>query len=188
MRSEDPAMALMAYRNTPLDVTGYSPSQLLMGRILRSGLPVLPNTLKPEWPDFKIVRENDDRAKLRTETNFNRIKGARPLQPLGTGDKVRVRLPHDKHWGEPTKIESSALQGSRSSYLVRNRKFLNKIPDPKEFFASTILKIPESPTPLVGDQDPQELNSPSVTTSLSENSGIRTRSGRLSKPVLKYQA
>ena len=45
-----------------------------MGRILRSGLPVLPNSLKLEWPDYKIVRKNNDSAKLWTDTNFNRIK------------------------------------------------------------------------------------------------------------------
>ena len=38
-KSEDPYLALMAYRSTPLEV-GYSPSELLMSRTLRTTVPI----------------------------------------------------------------------------------------------------------------------------------------------------
>ena len=42
-KSADPYNALLSYRATPLEC-GYSPSQLLMGRQVRSKIPVVPTT------------------------------------------------------------------------------------------------------------------------------------------------
>ncbi|KAA0185265.1 hypothetical protein HAZT_HAZT011156 [Hyalella azteca] len=118
----------MNYRNTPLDTTGCSPPQLLQGRKLRTRLPVLSSALLPNWPNIEGVRSMDAHAKLKSTENFNKRHGARPLPELRPGQNVRVRLPHEKKWSDlPTTI--TAQQGS-SSYLVRNRKFLQAIPDP----------------------------------------------------------
>ena len=43
-KNEDPSLGLMAYRSTPLQ-NGLSPSQLLMGRKLRTTLPTVPSNL-----------------------------------------------------------------------------------------------------------------------------------------------
>ena len=45
-KNEDPHLALLTQRTTPL-LNGLSPSQLLMGRRLRARLPVIPSTLLP---------------------------------------------------------------------------------------------------------------------------------------------
>ena len=48
-KEEDPYMALLAYRTTPLQ-NGYSPSELLMSRRLLSTVPILLKQRMPEKP------------------------------------------------------------------------------------------------------------------------------------------
>ena len=47
-KSKDPYLALLAYRTTPL-ANGEAPCQLLMGRMLRSTIPVHPMCLNPKY-------------------------------------------------------------------------------------------------------------------------------------------
>ena len=47
VKSEDPYLALLSYRSTPLE-NGYTPAELLMGRKLRSTLPLAPEKLTPK--------------------------------------------------------------------------------------------------------------------------------------------
>ena len=60
LNQNDPFLALLSYRSTPTKATGFTPSQLLMSRQLRSTVPCLPETLEPSWPDAKLVRKNDE--------------------------------------------------------------------------------------------------------------------------------
>lgn len=61
-KGEDPHKAPMAYRATPL-VHGSSPAQLLMGRNIRTPLPVCQEKLQPEWPDLQAFRKKDQDLK-----------------------------------------------------------------------------------------------------------------------------
>ena len=49
-KNEDQYPALLAYRSTPLQ-NGFSPSELLMGRRLRTEVPAMPSILKPNVQD-----------------------------------------------------------------------------------------------------------------------------------------
>ena len=60
-KSEDPHMALMIYCVTPLH-NGYSPSELLMNRKIRTTLPILDSQLKPSIPDYAGERGDDNKA------------------------------------------------------------------------------------------------------------------------------
>ncbi|MCY3930012.1 MAG: RNase H-like domain-containing protein, partial [Acidobacteria bacterium] len=55
-KAEDPYVALLAYRNTPLHL-GYSPAQLLMCRRLRTSVPTIRSLREPEIPDKFTVSQ-----------------------------------------------------------------------------------------------------------------------------------
>ncbi|ELU12606.1 hypothetical protein CAPTEDRAFT_190948 [Capitella teleta] len=60
-------LALMVYRATPITATGFSPSEIMIGRKLRTTIPALPKTLKSGMaPSQKILEENDAKAKRQT--------------------------------------------------------------------------------------------------------------------------
>ncbi|KAK2153079.1 hypothetical protein LSH36_308g02013 [Paralvinella palmiformis] len=51
MAQEDPFMALMVYRATPVAATGYSPSKPVMDRTTCTTMPTINRNLVPQWPD-----------------------------------------------------------------------------------------------------------------------------------------
>ncbi|XP_033108217.1 uncharacterized protein K02A2.6-like [Anneissia japonica] len=65
LRQNDPVLALMIYRSTPIEATGYSRAQMIMGRQPRTTLPTLAKKLQPKWPDMHKVKDNDTVAKKR---------------------------------------------------------------------------------------------------------------------------
>ena len=77
----DPFVALMEHRASPTTVTGYSPCQLLQGRIMKATLPVPVYKLKPKWPAQQQVQSNHENAKKNQAQNFNRAHGAKNHQP-----------------------------------------------------------------------------------------------------------
>ena len=101
---------MLAYRSTPLE-NGYSPSQLLVGRKLRTTLPIAPKQLKPSMPKERVVREKERKSKKRNKRNFDSRHKARELQPLQPGDTVWI--PENKSNG--TIVE----QSNPRSYTVR---------------------------------------------------------------------
>uniref|UniRef100_A0A9J8AEU2 Uncharacterized protein n=1 Tax=Cyprinus carpio carpio TaxID=630221 RepID=A0A9J8AEU2_CYPCA len=52
-----PYIALLEYRNTPLDGIGMSPAQLLMGRRLKTKLPTSTTLLTPKGSKHKQIQE-----------------------------------------------------------------------------------------------------------------------------------
>ena len=83
----DPYLALLAYRSTPLEI-GYSPSQLLMSRTLRSSIPVTCEQRRPKVADLQLLRERDKQIKVRQKDNFDSHHGVRYHTPLQTGQMV----------------------------------------------------------------------------------------------------
>ena len=57
-KADDPLLALLAYRSTPLK-NGYSPAELLMCRRLRSTVPVVPEQLQPKMPDHSLLARRE---------------------------------------------------------------------------------------------------------------------------------
>ena len=89
-KSKDPYIGILEYRATPL-FNRYSPSQLLMGRQIRTTLPVHPSRLEPQWPDFDQVREKEREYKGQMKKNFDQRHRVKELSQLNQGDRVMVR-------------------------------------------------------------------------------------------------
>ena len=60
-KSSEPEKALLAYRSTPLQ-SDYSPSQLLMGCVIRSTLPTLDSKRNPKLPELATLRRREDES------------------------------------------------------------------------------------------------------------------------------
>jgi hypothetical protein len=83
--------ALLAYRTAPLQLHGLSPSQLLMGRQLRTSLPVPASHLQPRVPDLRAVQQREAANKVAQQANFDRRHKAKELPALTAGDGVWVK-------------------------------------------------------------------------------------------------
>ena len=128
-KGEDPYKALMAYRATPL-AQGASPAQLLMGRNIRTPLPVSQEKLEPKWPDLQAFKEKDREMKEKQASWFNKRHRTQQRQELRPGQRVWV-----KNTEQPGVITGPA-QTPRSynielpsGSLRRNRSHLRVIPE-----------------------------------------------------------
>ena len=88
-KSADPYLALLTYRSTPL-TNGYSPSELLMSRVLRSSVPTRVAQRHPRLLDVDLLREKEEQLNNRQKENFDKHHGARRLPALSPGDTVRI--------------------------------------------------------------------------------------------------
>ena len=120
---EDPYLALLAYRSTPLQ-NGYSPAELLMSRKLRTTVPQVPANLQPALIDEKKVREREDVYGRKMAKNADRRGRAQALPKPGIGDKVYVKEKKKTYEViEPhTHPRSYVLKGPDDEKLRRNRR------------------------------------------------------------------
>ena len=82
--------ALLSYRSTPL-ANGYSLSELLYGRRLRTLVPCATTSLIPSWPDLEKVQMRETDMKIKQEERYNTAHRVQPLNPLSHGSKVWVK-------------------------------------------------------------------------------------------------
>ena len=64
-------IALLAYRTSPLS-NGYSPSQILMRRQLRSRIPVTQESLLPKQIPFERIVETDKYLQQQQKSDYDR--------------------------------------------------------------------------------------------------------------------
>ena len=88
--SEDQYLALLSYRSTPLPWCGLSPSELLMGRQIRTDIPQTKETLSPEWSYLERFRHLNREFKARQKADFDRRHRVRPLPDLPVDTDVWV--------------------------------------------------------------------------------------------------
>ena len=149
-KNGDPYKALLAYRTTPT-ATGYSPCELLMGRLLRNTVPTTRDQLQPQLIDPASVRRRDEHNKERQRKNFDNHRGARELPQLQPGDSVW--LPDKKVAGKAGEVvapQSFNVLSEDGSYR-RNRRDIIRLPDPPapaENMSQNTRSPDESPEPL----------------------------------------
>lgn len=133
-------MALLSYRSTPLEC-GYSPAELLMGRKLRTKLPMLPTQLSTQV-DPESLFKKEDKAKQKSATWFNKRHRCKALSPLAVGDSVWVT--DIKEYAKVIKVletpRSYLIESSGGTVFRRNRWHL--IPAPYYKFPDTQTVLP----------------------------------------------
>ena len=172
-------LALMSYRSTPSTATGYSPSEIMLQRQIRTTLPTLPAKYKP-IDKYKLEeKHNESREK---SILLQQKKCCRPLPELMAGDQVRIRTPEDKRWSEPATVVSDA--GTRRSYFVktpretlrRNRKHLQLIPSQQTNQAQKQIQFPA--LEAESEQTTKKHEPQPSTNQIEPAATVQTRSGR----------
>ena len=90
--AQDPHMALLSFRATPLPWCSLSPAELLFGRKINTDLPQSNSQLTPHWPYLEDFHKADKEYKAKQEFHFNSRHRTRPLPSLIADDPVWVRM------------------------------------------------------------------------------------------------
>ena len=177
LKQKDPYSALRAYLCTPTVATGYTPSELMIGRQIRIHVPCPSNKLRPKWPRHDMVRAQHEKTKENQAFFFNRRHAAQSLPVLTAGDKVRIKLDSEKRWEK----QGTVLNGDpeNRTYTVKTKDGIyrrNRV---------HLQKIPEQTDQEIA-QPNQETLQQNRCTQMSERPDT-TRSGRKVKPPRRYE-
>ena len=177
-KASDPYLALLAYRATPLRC-GYSPAQLLMGRRLRTTVPVLPSELNPALPDSGAVARTEEAKRKADAVNYNRRHRVRALRDLSSGEEV---------WVTDVKTPGTVLQSHSTprSYLVdlpqgvvrRNRQHLIPLNTPAQDKDSPPQRQAPEPAPDLTSEPAPMVPAVGPQAPHTETPTPRTRAGR----------
>ena len=132
---EDFQLALLAYRASPHESTGASPGQLLMGRKIRTRLPMLPSKLVPEVVSPGEIARKDQASKDKQASYYNRRNGVRSLETLEAGDNVLIWDIESRTWSIPGILvrqlgaRSYLVQLASGRKLRRNRLQIQRRPE-----------------------------------------------------------
>lgn len=173
-KAEDPYLALLAYRATPLQ-SGYSPAQLLMGRRLRTTVPSHPSQLDPVLPDVVSFSQKEKEKGISDAEDYNRRHRARALSSLSPGEEV---------WVTNEKASGTVIgnYSTPRSYLVdlpqgvfrRNRQHLIPLQPPAQDGGAP--QQQKTPEPSV--VQPPVASAVAPQTSPAGSPSLKTRSGR----------
>ena len=180
-KTEDPYLALLAYRSTPISPTGHSPAELLMNRKLRTTLPILPQDLKPQVPDYSKLQSSEKQQRKKQKQNFDSRHAAHTLTFLKEG--MTVWIPDHNCSGKViTQVGPRSYQVKTSfGVLRRNRRHL--IPSPNEQLNDDeCLDV----FPELSNNDSVTTRAPQSSSQPTHDGTVYTRSGRASRPPQRY--
>jgi predicted transcriptional regulator len=108
---DDPFIGLLVYRSTPI-FENLSPAELLMGRKIRSNLPITHDMLKVE--NYEHVKQVKEYKKKQQKVYHD--KGTKVLSTLEENDVVRIRDKKTNKWFLRAKVVNKIAP---RSYVVR---------------------------------------------------------------------
>ncbi|KAL9979645.1 hypothetical protein ACROYT_G017335 [Oculina patagonica] len=189
-KADDPYKALLSYRNTPLEGVNLSPAQMLMGRRLRTPIPVTEDMLKPQLYDPEEVlpklKERQRKQKMHHD------KTAKELPPLKEGEVVRVK--EGRKWN-PARV--TQVLPSPRSYKVetengeyrRNRRHLLKTGESQTQDVTTDDDLTETgseSTSVAATPEHPETQPVVTPTTTTSRSGRTIREPERFKDYVKY--
>ncbi|UYV67706.1 K02A2.6-like, partial [Cordylochernes scorpioides] len=170
-KNQDPSLGLLEYRSTPLE-NGYSPAELLMGRKLRTTLPIAPENLNPKLVDSQTLKRKEGRRRKDMKSRYDRRCGAMDMEELSEGDTVWIT--DMQTWGivkQKASTPRSYMVDTPVGTLRRNRFHLRK---------GVTVQYPADPsTPTFSGEELVENEKTPVVdypSNDSEDGQIRTRS------------
>ena len=125
---KDPQLSLMSYRATPLTWCGISPAELLMGRKIRTCVPVIDNLLKPDWPYLSKFRNKEEAFKRKQKKEYDRRHRTRPLTPIADDTPVWINGQTPGRILSPANTPRSYMVSTPTGETRRNRRDLQIIP------------------------------------------------------------
>lgn len=194
-KSVDPYLALLAYRDSPGPL-GTSPAQLLMGRRLRSTLPLHPKKLVPSKAlGFRSLQHRDEAVRNKQRLDYDRHHAATRLPPLAPGNRVWI-----KDCKKPATVLSSALRPRSyrvrtddGAELERNRRTLVRYGEERTIGHDPSYDFPATPNATGQSEEGNASSEPStlrVTPATPLNrqrpAGYVTRYGREIRPPQRY--
>jgi transposase InsO family protein len=185
MKADDPYIALLEYRTTPIEDIGLSPAQMLMGRRLNSKLPSHRELLEPQSVDSRQVY-----SKLRSRQQVQKKyydRGTRELPPLKPGDTVGVWNDMSKTWKTAQVIEKARAPRSyivateEGSRLRRNRQHTRTSAEDQVFSAPCEPQEYEPPAQTIpaqpGPRAAQTTETPSPCSPVKVSRSSNTSAG-----------
>ena len=162
----------LAYRSTPLQL-GYSPSQLLMGRVLRTTVPTTRAQRKPQIPDLTSVQAKDQKSKARQKKDFDTHHGARELPPLQPGVQVWVSGKESEAEVQGEVAPQSYGVETEDGTFRRNRQQLIRLPNSESTNSSETHDQTNTAVPI--EETTSSAPSESVATPLVRRSNRHSR-------------
>lgn len=105
--SNDPHLALLTYRATPLPWCGLSPAELLMGRNIRTTVPEQAENFTLKWPDLQKFRKDDSQYKKKQKRHYDKRHRAHDLPEFSDDAPVFIRTGESSNT-VPGRIATSA--------------------------------------------------------------------------------
>ena len=166
-KDKDKEKALLAYRSKPL-LCGHSPAELLMGRKIRTTVPVFHTLLTPKWPNPLRLQEQEAQRKVQQQEYFYTRHRAMPLQKHTPGTEVRITT-HPEPGIIKNDTESPRQYEVQTPTGVIKRNRVQLVPIPVETSNEHAMKDPKTPELYIHSRPKRTLK---LSLKARENKGL----------------